>query len=135
MSPNIVRVLTSREMRWTGHVVRVGEIRNANKSLVRKPEGKSPVFGSLWQKRKDNIKTELKKKRTRLWTGFTCHKVNPFVGSCEHYNELPAFIKGGHFLYQLSDCHFLKKGCDPEVSSFYEIIIKIIELLPNVKDA
>jgi hypothetical protein len=29
-SQNIVRVITSRMMRWAGHVARMGEIRNAS---------------------------------------------------------------------------------------------------------
>ena len=40
-SPNIVRVIKSRGMRWAGHVARVEEGRVAHKVLVGKPEGKS----------------------------------------------------------------------------------------------
>jgi hypothetical protein len=39
-SPNIVRVIKSRRMRWAGHVVRMGEERGAYRFLVGKPEGK-----------------------------------------------------------------------------------------------
>ena len=42
-SPNIVRVIKSRRMRWAGHVVRVGEERGAYRLLVGKPEGKRPM--------------------------------------------------------------------------------------------
>ena len=38
--PNIVRVVNSRRMRWTGHVVRMGEDRGVHRLLVGKPEGK-----------------------------------------------------------------------------------------------
>jgi hypothetical protein len=42
-SPNIIRMIKSRRMRWIGHVVRMGEKRNAYRILVGKPEGKSPL--------------------------------------------------------------------------------------------
>jgi hypothetical protein len=38
-SPNIVRVIKSRRMRWAGHVARVGEGRDVYKVLVGRPEG------------------------------------------------------------------------------------------------
>jgi hypothetical protein len=41
-SPIIVKVIKSRRMRWTGHIARMGEMRNAYKSLVGKPERKRP---------------------------------------------------------------------------------------------
>ena len=37
-SPNIVRVIKSRRMRWAGHVARVAEERGAYRVLVGKPE-------------------------------------------------------------------------------------------------
>jgi hypothetical protein len=39
-SPNISRVIKSRRLRLTGHVTRMGEVRNAYKILVGKPKGK-----------------------------------------------------------------------------------------------
>ena len=39
-SPNIVRLIKSRRMRWAGHVARMEEGRNVHKVLVGKPEGK-----------------------------------------------------------------------------------------------
>jgi hypothetical protein len=42
-SPNIIRVIESRRMRCAGHVGRFGEIRNAYKILVEKPDGKRPL--------------------------------------------------------------------------------------------
>ena len=42
-SPNIVRVIKSRRMRWAGHVARMGEERGVYKFLVGKPEGKRPL--------------------------------------------------------------------------------------------
>ena len=42
-SPNIVRVIKSRRMRWAGHVARMGEARGVYRVLVEKPEGKRPL--------------------------------------------------------------------------------------------
>ena len=36
-SPNIVRVIKSRKMRWAGHVARMGEEREVYRVLVGKP--------------------------------------------------------------------------------------------------
>ena len=42
-SPNIVRVIKWRRMRWAGHVARMGEERGVYRFLVGKPEGKRPL--------------------------------------------------------------------------------------------
>jgi len=42
-SPNIVRVINSRIMRWAGHVARMGKERGVYRVLVRKPEGRRPL--------------------------------------------------------------------------------------------
>ena len=42
-SPNIVRAIKSRRMRWVGHVARMGEVRVVYRVLVGKPEGKSSL--------------------------------------------------------------------------------------------
>ena len=42
-SPNIVRVIKSRRMRWAGHVARMVEGRGVYRVLVGKPEGKRPL--------------------------------------------------------------------------------------------
>ena len=42
-SPNIVRVIKSRRMRWAGHVARMGEERWVYRVLVGKPEGRRPL--------------------------------------------------------------------------------------------
>ena len=42
-SPNIVRVIKWRRMRWAGHVARMGEERGVYRVFVVKPEGKRPL--------------------------------------------------------------------------------------------
>jgi hypothetical protein len=39
-SPNIIRVIKLRRMRWVGHVARKGEKRGACRILVGRPEGR-----------------------------------------------------------------------------------------------
>jgi hypothetical protein len=58
-SPNIVRVIKSRRMRWAGHVERMGEGRVVYKVLVGKPEGKRPP-GRPRRRWEDNIKMDLR---------------------------------------------------------------------------
>jgi len=42
-SPNILRVIKSRRMRWAGHVARMGEGRCVYRVVVGKPGGTRPV--------------------------------------------------------------------------------------------
>ena len=57
-SPNIVRVVKSRRMRWVGHVVRMGEERGVYRVLVGKPEGRRPL-GRPRRRWVDNIRMDL----------------------------------------------------------------------------
>ena len=57
-SPNIVRVIKSRRMRWAGHVVHMGEERAVYRVLVGRPEGKRPQ-GRRRCRWVDNIRTDL----------------------------------------------------------------------------
>jgi len=57
-SPNIVRVIKSRRMRWAGHVARMGERSGVYRVLMGKPEGKRPV-GRPRLRWEDNIKMDL----------------------------------------------------------------------------
>jgi hypothetical protein len=42
-SPNIIRQIKSRRMRWVGHVARMEEERKVYRVLMVKPEGKRPL--------------------------------------------------------------------------------------------
>jgi hypothetical protein len=42
-SPNIIKMIKSRGVRWVGHVACMGEMRSAYKMLLRKSEGKRPL--------------------------------------------------------------------------------------------
>jgi hypothetical protein len=58
-SPNIVRVIKSRKIRWAGHVARMGEGRGVYRVLVGRPEGKRPL-GRPRRKWEDNIKMDFR---------------------------------------------------------------------------
>jgi hypothetical protein len=58
-SPNIIRMIKSRRMRWAGHVARILETRNVYRILVGKPEGKRPL-GRPRRRWVDNIKMDLR---------------------------------------------------------------------------
>jgi len=57
-SPNIVRVIKSRRMRWAGHVARMSEERGVYRVFLRKPEGKRPL-GRPRRRWVDNIRMDL----------------------------------------------------------------------------
>jgi hypothetical protein len=58
-SPNIVRVIKSRRMKWAEHVARRGEGKGVYRVLVGRPEGKRPLERPRrrWE---DNIKMDFR---------------------------------------------------------------------------
>jgi hypothetical protein len=58
-SPNIVRMIKSRRMRWEGHVARMEEGRGVYRVLVGRPKGERPLGrpGRRWE---DDIKVDLR---------------------------------------------------------------------------
>jgi hypothetical protein len=67
-SPNIIRMIKSRRMRWAGHVAPMGETTNACMILVGKQEGKRPL-GRPRRSWVDNIKMDLREIGWMVWTG------------------------------------------------------------------
>ena len=69
-SPNIVRVIKSRRMRWAGHVTRMGEERGVYRVLLGKPEGRR-LLGRPRCSWVDNIRMDLQEVgcRYRDWIG------------------------------------------------------------------
>jgi hypothetical protein len=57
-SPNVIRVIKSRRIRWAGHVARMGEGRGAYRILVGRPDGKRQL-GRPRRSWDDNIKMDL----------------------------------------------------------------------------
>ncbi|KAJ4449040.1 hypothetical protein ANN_00434 [Periplaneta americana] len=58
-SPDIIRNIKSRRLRWAGHVARIGESRNAYRVLFGRPEGKRPL-GRPRRRWEDNIKMDFR---------------------------------------------------------------------------
>jgi hypothetical protein len=56
-SPNIVRVIKSRRLRWAGHLARMGEGRGVYRVLIGKPESKRPL-GRPRYRLEDNSKLD-----------------------------------------------------------------------------
>jgi hypothetical protein len=59
LSPDIIRQIKSRRMRWAGHVARMGEGRNVYRVLVGKLEGKRPLE-RLRRRWEEGIKLDLR---------------------------------------------------------------------------
>jgi hypothetical protein len=58
-SPDIVRMIKPRRIRWAGHVARLEEGRGVHRVLVGRPESKRPL-GRPRRRWEDNIKEELR---------------------------------------------------------------------------
>jgi hypothetical protein len=58
-SPNIVRVIKSRRLKWAGHVARIEEGRGVYRVLVGRPEGKRPT-GRPRHRWEDNTKMDIR---------------------------------------------------------------------------
>jgi hypothetical protein len=67
-SPNIIRMIKSRRMRWAGHVARMGAKRTTYRLLVGKPEGKR-LLGIPRRRWVDSIKIDLEREDGMVWTG------------------------------------------------------------------
>jgi hypothetical protein len=73
----MIMVISSRGVRWAGHVAHIRVIRNLYTILVIEPEGKRPL-GSPRHRCGNNIKIDLKKNRT--WTRFIWLIVGSYCG-------------------------------------------------------
>jgi hypothetical protein len=58
-SPDIIRQVESRRMRWAGYAARMGEERKVYKVLMGKPEGKRPL-GRPRRRWEDGIRMDLR---------------------------------------------------------------------------
>jgi len=93
-SPNSVRVIKSRIMRWAGHVTRMGERSGVCRVLVGKTELKRPLGRprSRWE---DNFKVGLQECNGLDRSGSGQGQV---AGTCECSKEPPGSMKCGKFL-------------------------------------
>jgi hypothetical protein len=94
-SPNIIRVIKSRRLRWSGRVARMGETRDAYRALVGKPEVRRPRGrpGRRWE---DTIKMDLLE--VGWGGGMDWIDLAQVAGCCEYGDEPSDSIKCGEFL-------------------------------------
>jgi hypothetical protein len=69
-SPDIIRQIKIRRMRWAGYVARMGEGRNVYRVLEGKHEGERP-FGRSMHRKEDGIKMYLRDIGWGVWSGLT----------------------------------------------------------------
>jgi hypothetical protein len=68
-SPDIIRQVKSRRIRWAGHVACMGEKRKLYDVSVGKPEGKRPL-GRPRRKWEDRVRINLRETGLGVWIGF-----------------------------------------------------------------
>jgi hypothetical protein len=68
-SPDTIRQIKSRRMRWAGHVARMGEQRNVSGVWWERQEKRSP--GRPRRRREDGIKMDLREIGWGMWSGFS----------------------------------------------------------------
>ena len=93
-SPNIVRVIKSRKIRWAWRVPRMGQNRLVYRILVGKPGGKRPLRRPRcgWE---DNTKMDLQEVGCGLWTGLSWLRIETGVVNAAINIR---FLKFGEFL-------------------------------------
>jgi hypothetical protein len=95
-SPNIIRVIKSRRMRWVGHVVSTGERRGVYRVLVGKPEGKRPLG-----RHRDGGIILKESARSGMWghgLDRRGSRLGQVASTCKRGNELTGSIKCREFL-------------------------------------
>jgi len=96
-SPNIVWVIKSRRMRWTGYVAHMGEERGVYRVLVGKPEGRR-LLGRPRRRWVDNIRMDLQEVGCGYmdWIGLAQDR-EEVADACECGNEPSGSVKCGEF--------------------------------------
>jgi hypothetical protein len=91
-SSNIIRMITSRRIRWKRHVELTGEKRNAHRDLAGRPERKRPLERP-WHRWEDNIKWILEEQDAVGWTGLIWRRRGTSGRLREYCNEISDFMK------------------------------------------
>jgi hypothetical protein len=92
-SPNVIRTVKSRSMRYAGRVARMGEKGNAYRLLVGKPEGNRSL-GRPRRRWMDKIKMDLRERGWVImdWMDLAQDR-DQWSCYCGHGNELSGSIK------------------------------------------
>ena len=78
-SPNVIRLIKLRRMRWAGHVAHMGERIGAYRVVVGKTEGEIPLRRPT-RKWEDNIKMDVKSKLDELEINSKIKKCQTCIG-------------------------------------------------------
>ena len=78
-SPNIVRVIKPRRMKWVVYVAHMGERRGIYRVLVEKPGGKRPI-GRLRYRGRIILRWIFRKYDVGVWTGLSWHRIGTGIG-------------------------------------------------------
>ena len=87
-SPNIIRNLKSRQLRWAGHVARMEQCRNAYRVLVRKLEGRRHLERPR-HRCENNIKMDLRE---------VCCDPRDWIALPEDRDQLQPYVKAVMYL-------------------------------------
>ena len=93
-SPNIVRVIKSKRMRWAGLVECMGERKGINRISVGKSDGER-ILGKPRRRWEDNIKIDLQEVGCGLWTvsisGKSQRLLSPAIGTLSTLSRFSLF--------------------------------------------
>jgi len=107
-SPNIVRGIKSRRMRWAGHVARMGEEMGVYRVLVGKPEGRRPL-GRPRRRWTDNIRTDIQEVGGVFMDWIGLAQDRQVADACECGNEPSSSVKCGGFLTSCRPVSFSRR--------------------------
>ena len=96
-SPNNVRVIKWRGIRWAGHVARMGAERGLYRVLVERTEGKRPL-GDLGVDGWIILGLICRSWYVGIWTRLGWPRIETGGGLCECRNEHSCSVKCGEFL-------------------------------------
>jgi hypothetical protein len=112
-SPDIIRTIKSRMIRWAGHVARMGEKRNGYRILVGEREGRRPLQRQRYRWM-DNIKTDL---REIGWVGMDWISLaqdrDQWRTLVNTVMTLRVPLNAGKFFEWMHNWRLLKKGSAP----------------------
>ncbi|KAJ4440742.1 hypothetical protein ANN_08966 [Periplaneta americana] len=106
-SPDVIRNIKSRRLRWAGHVARMGESRNAYRVLVGRPEGKRPL-GRSRRRWEDNIKMDLRE------MGYDDRE---WINLAQDRDRWRAYVRAAMNLRSVTKPEQASQSCVPEFDS------------------
>jgi hypothetical protein len=91
-SPNIIRVINSRGMKWSGHVACMEKMRKAYKS--QENQNGRDHMRDIGTDGKIILRTIFQEQGIRMWSGLIWLRYSPVVGFCKHGDVPSGSIEG-----------------------------------------